>query len=67
MDSVPIVAITGQVPSSLIGTDGFPRRTSAGSRCRSLHNYLVDAADIPRTVAEAFHIGRYVQARPGAR
>jgi acetolactate synthase I/II/III large subunit len=58
MDSVPIVAITGQVPTSLIGTDGFQEADIRGITMPiTKHNYLVtDAADIPRTVAEAFHI-----------
>jgi len=65
MDSVPIVAITGQVPSSLIGTDGFQEADIRGITMPiTKHNYLVtDAADIPRTVAEAFHIAS--TGRPG--
>jgi acetolactate synthase I/II/III large subunit len=65
MDSVPIVAITGQVPSSLIGTDGFQEADIRGITMPiTKHNYLVtDAADIPRTVAEAFHIAG--TGRPG--
>ena len=65
MDSVPIVAITGQVPTSLIGTDGFQEADIRGITMPiTKHNYLVtDAADIPRTVAEAFHIAG--TGRPG--
>jgi acetolactate synthase-1/2/3 large subunit len=65
MDSVPIVAITGQVPTSLIGTDGFQEADIRGITMPiTKHNYLVtDAADIPRTVAEAFHIAS--TGRPG--
>jgi acetolactate synthase I/II/III large subunit len=65
MDSVPLVAITGQVPTSLIGTDGFQEADIRGITMPiTKHNYLVtDAADIPRTVAEAFHIAG--TGRPG--
>jgi acetolactate synthase-1/2/3 large subunit len=64
MDSVPIVAITGQVPSAAIGTDAFQEADIRGITMPiTKHNYLItDPADIPRTVAEAFHIagtGRY--------
>jgi acetolactate synthase-1/2/3 large subunit len=65
MDSVPIVAITGQVPSSAIGTDAFQEADICGITIPiTKHNYLVqDAADIPRTIAEAFHIAS--TGRPG--
>ncbi len=65
MDSVPIVAITGQVPSAAIGTDAFQEADIRGITLPiTKHNYLVtDAADIPRTVAEAFHIAG--TGRPG--
>jgi acetolactate synthase-1/2/3 large subunit len=65
MDSVPIVAITGQVPSSSIGTDAFQEADICGITLPiTKHNYLVqDAADIPRTIAEAFHIAS--TGRPG--
>src|SRR5262245_61984004 len=65
MDSVPIVAITGQVSTNLIGTDGFQEADIRGITMPiTKHNYLVtDAADIPRTVAEAFHIAG--TGRPG--
>jgi acetolactate synthase-1/2/3 large subunit len=65
MDSVPIVAITGQVPSSSIGTDAFQEADICGITMPiTKHNYLVqDAADIPRTIAEAFHIAS--TGRPG--
>src|ERR1044071_1301107 len=58
MDSVPIVAITGQVASHLIGTDGFQEADIRGITMPiTKHSYLVtDAADIPRVIAEAFHI-----------
>jgi acetolactate synthase-1/2/3 large subunit len=65
MDSVPIVAITGQVPSSAIGTDAFQEADICGITLPiTKHNYLVqDARDIPRTIAEAFHIAS--TGRPG--
>ncbi|MGN6332374.1 MAG: acetolactate synthase large subunit [Motilibacteraceae bacterium] len=65
MDSVPIVAITGQVSSSFIGTDAFQEADIRGITMPiTKHNYLVtDPADIPRTIAEAFHIAS--TGRPG--
>ena len=65
MDSVPVVAITGQVVSSLIGTDSFQEADICGITMPiTKHNYLVtDAADIPRVIAEAFHIA--ATGRPG--
>ncbi|GGS81289.1 acetolactate synthase large subunit [Nonomuraea spiralis] len=65
MDSVPIVAITGQVPSSQIGTDAFQEADISGITLSiTKHNFLVtDAADIPRTIMEAFHIAS--TGRPG--
>jgi acetolactate synthase-1/2/3 large subunit len=58
MDSVPLVAITGQVSAAMIGTDAFQEADIRGITMPvTKHNFLVtDAADIPRTVAEAFHI-----------
>jgi acetolactate synthase I/II/III large subunit len=58
MDSVPVVAITGQVASSLIGTDGFQEADISGITLPiTKHNFLVTKADdIARTVAEAFHV-----------
>ena len=65
MDSVPLVAITGQVPSGLIGTDGFQEADIAGITLPvTKHNFLVtEAGDIARTVAEAFHVA--TTGRPG--
>ena len=65
MDSVPLVAITGQVPSSAIGTDAFQEADIRGITMPiTKHNYLVtDPADIPRAIAEAFHLAR--TGRPG--
>ena len=65
MDSVPIVAITGQVSSKTIGTDAFQEADIRGITMPiTKHNYLVtDPADIPRAIAEAFHVAR--SGRPG--
>ena len=65
MDSVPIVAVTGQVPSSAIGTDAFQEADIRGITMPiTKHNFLVtDPAEIPRTVAEAFYIAS--TGRPG--
>ncbi|GGO93028.1 acetolactate synthase large subunit [Wenjunlia tyrosinilytica] len=65
MDSVPLVAITGQVASKAIGTDAFQEADICGITMPiTKHNFLVtDAADIPRTIAEAFHIAS--TGRPG--
>ncbi|MFE3002603.1 acetolactate synthase large subunit [Nocardia sp. NPDC059246] len=66
MDSVSVVAITGQVHSSLVGTDAFQEADISGITMPvTKHNFLVtDAADIPRIIAEAFHIAS--SGRPGA-
>ncbi len=65
MDSIPMVAITGQVGASLIGTDAFQEADIVGITLPvTKHNFLVtDPADIPRTIAEAFHIAQ--SGRPG--
>jgi acetolactate synthase-1/2/3 large subunit len=65
MDSVPIVAITGQVPSASIGTDAFQEADIRGITMPvTKHNFLVtDAADIPQRIAEAFHLA--ATGRPG--
>ena len=65
MDSVPLVAITGQVGASLIGTDAFQEADIVGITLPvTKHNYLVtDADEIPRVIAEAFHIAS--TGRPG--
>ena len=65
MDSVPIVAITGQVPSASIGTDAFQEADIRGITMPiTKHNFLItDPAEIPRAVAEAFHIAG--TGRPG--
>ena len=65
MDSVPMVAITGQVRSSLIGNDAFQEADMTGiTRPITKHNFLVkDVGDLGRTIKEAFHIAR--TGRPG--
>lgn len=65
MDSVPVVAITGQVPRKLIGTDAFQETPIIEiSRQITKHNYLVmDPNDIPRVVREAFFLAK--SGRPG--
>ncbi len=65
MDSVPIVAITGQVKTSLIGNDAFQEADVTGvTRSISKHNYLVkDVKDLAYTVKEAFYLAN--SGRPG--
>ncbi|ACZ21014.1 acetolactate synthase, large subunit [Sanguibacter keddieii DSM 10542] len=65
MDSIPMVAITGQVGASLIGTDAFQEADIVGITFPvTKHSFLVtDPDDIPRTIAEAFHIAS--TGRPG--
>jgi acetolactate synthase-1/2/3 large subunit len=65
LDSVPMVAITGNVPSALIGKDAFQEIDINGITLpMTKHNYLVrDADELPRVIAEAFHIAR--SGRPG--
>lgn len=65
MDSVPIVAITGQVPSGAIGSDAFQEADIRGITMPiTKHSFLVTNADeIPRVIAEAFHIAG--SGRPG--
>src|SRR5689334_14768010 len=65
MDSVPMVAITGQVPTSLIGTDGFQEADISGITIPiTKHNFLVTRPeDIARTIGEAFHVAS--TGRPG--
>ena len=66
MDSIPLVAITGQVGSQFIGTDAFQEADIVGMTMPvTKHNFLVkDAADIPRVIKQAFHIAS--TGRPGA-
>ncbi len=65
MDSIPMVAITGQVKSALIGNDAFQEADMVGiTRPITKHNYLVkDVRDLARVVKEAFHIAS--TGRPG--
>ena len=65
MDSVPLVAFTGQVPRSMIGTDAFQEIDITGITSPiTKHNYLVqNVEDLPRIIAEAFYIAR--TGRPG--
>jgi acetolactate synthase-1/2/3 large subunit len=65
MDSVPIVAITGQVPTFAIGKDAFQEADITGITMPiTKHNYLLTkAADVPRVLKEAFHVAR--TGRPG--
>jgi acetolactate synthase I/II/III large subunit len=65
MDSVPVVAITGQQSRALIGTDAFQEADICGITLPiTKHNYLVtDPAEIPRVIAEAFHLAS--TGRPG--
>src|SRR5438552_4387722 len=65
LDSIPLIAITGQVKTAVIGTDAF-QETPIVEVCRGItkHHYLVtDVADLPRVVREAFHIA--TTGRPG--
>ena len=65
MDSIPMVCITGQVPSTAIGSDAFQECDTTGiTMSVTKHNWLVtDAQDIPQIVREAFHIA--TTGRPG--
>src|ERR1700726_718078 len=65
MDSIPLVCITGQVPSHLIGTDAFQEADTTGiTRACTKHNYLVkDVNQLARLMHEAFHVAR--TGRPG--
>ena len=65
MDSIPLVIISGQVPTTIIGTDGFQEIDAVGiSRPCTKHNYLVNKIeDLPKIIKEAFHIAS--TGRPG--
>jgi acetolactate synthase-1/2/3 large subunit len=65
MDSVPIVCLTGQVPTHLIGNDAFQEADTTGiTRPCTKHNYLVkDVADLARVLHEAFYVAK--SGRPG--
>jgi acetolactate synthase-1/2/3 large subunit len=65
MDSIPLVILTGQVPTQLIGTDAFQEADTIGiTRAATKHNYLVkDVADLGRVIHEAFYVA--TTGRPG--
>src|SRR3989441_12291212 len=65
MDSVPVVCLTGQVPTHLIGNDAFQEADTTGiTRPCTKHNYLVkDIADLARVLHEAFYVAK--SGRPG--
>ena len=65
MDSIPLVIISGQVPTTLIGTDAFQEIDAVGiSRPCTKHNFLVKSIEeLPRILKEAFYIAR--SGRPG--
>ena len=65
MDSIPIVVITGQVPTFMIGTDGFQEADTVGiTRPCTKHNWLVkDTAELPDILHQAFHVATH--GRPG--
>src|SRR5665213_1492277 len=65
MDSIPIVAITGQVSTKLMGTDAFQEADTFGiTRSATKHNYLVkNIADLPQVIHEAFYLA--ASGRPG--
>ncbi len=65
LDSIPIVCISGQVPTHLIGTDAFQEADTVGiTRACTKHNWLVkDIKDLPRIMHEAFYVAR--SGRPG--
>src|SRR5579872_6269334 len=65
MDSIPIVCLTGQVPTHLIGNDAFQEADTTGiTRPCTKHNYLVkDVNDLARVMHEAFYVAR--TGRPG--
>lgn len=65
MDSIPIVALTGQVPTRLMGTDAFQEADTFGiTRSATKHNYLVkNINDLPQVIHEAFYIAS--TGRPG--
>ncbi len=65
MDSIPVVCLTGQVPTHLIGNDAFQEADTTGiTRPCTKHNYLIKSVDdLPRIVHEAFYVAR--SGRPG--
>ena len=67
MDSVPVVCLTGQVPTHMIGNDAFQEADTVGiTRPCTKHNYLVKSGDaVARVVHEAFHVARSGRPGPG--
>ncbi len=67
MDSIPIVCLTGQVPTHLIGNDAFQEADTTGiTRPCTKHNYLVKSVeDLSRKVHEAFYVAHERPAGPG--
>ncbi len=67
MDSIPIVCLTGQVPTHLIGNDAFQEADTTGiTRPCTKHNYLVKSIDdLARTLHEAFYVARSGRPGPG--
>ena len=65
MDSIPIVVLTGQVPTFMIGSDAFQEADTVGiTRSCTKHNWLVkDTEDLPHVMHEAFHVA--ASGRPG--
>lgn len=65
LDSIPLVAVTGQVPTTLLGGDAFQETDVTGvTQPVTKHNYLVtDVRELPRVMREAFYIAR--EGRPG--
>ncbi|HAJ48595.1 MAG TPA: acetolactate synthase 3 large subunit, partial [Alphaproteobacteria bacterium] len=65
MDSIPLICITGQVPTHLIGNDAFQEADTVGiTRPCTKHNWLIkNVADLPRIMHEAFYIA--TAGRPG--
>ena len=65
MDSIPLVVLTGQVPTFMIGTDGFQEADTVGiTRPCTKHNWLVkDTAKLSETIHQAFHVAKH--GRPG--
>ena len=65
MDSIPVVAITGQVTSKLMGSDAFQEADTFGiTRSATKHNFLIkDVKDLPKAIHEAFYIA--ASGRPG--
>ena len=68
MDSVPIVAFTGQVRTDLLGTDGFQEADTFGITMPIVkHSFMIQhPTEIPRAVHEAFHLARTGRPGPGA-